>query len=173
MWVTLRLKRVKLRWPRNKSLYDDLLFHFRGLNKKPVGSNTMERWSLPGNYFSRRAQSLGIILYSIIPRLCCCIRCSSCSTFKSFIITPKPVSKYNVRRSSDSTLLSYPNVKPKATLGERAFRFAAPKLWNAVPRFIRESISIDTFKRKLKTHLFKKAFCTTQIIRLYFQLTRL
>ena len=40
-------------------------------------------------------------------------------------------------------------------------RDMAPKLWNAVPRFIRESISVDTFKRKLKTHLFKKAFCTT------------
>ena len=79
-------------------------------------------------------------------------------SYLSFLITPKPVSKYNLRSSSDSTLLSYPNVKPKATLGERAFLFAAPKLWNAVPRFIRESISIDTFKRKLKTHLFKKAF---------------
>ena len=73
---------------------------------------------------------------------------------------PKPVCKYNLRSSSDSTLLSYPNVKPKATLGERAFLFAAPKLWNAVPRFIRESISVDTFKKKLKTHLFIQVFCT-------------
>ena len=75
-------------------------------------------------------------------------------SYLSFLITPKPVCKYNLRSSSDSTLLSYP------TLGERAFLFAAPKLWNAVPRFIRESISVDTFKGKLKTHLFKKAFCT-------------
>ena len=89
-------------------------------------------------------------------------------SYLRFLITPKPVSKYNLRSSSDSTLLSYPNVKPKATLGERAFVFAAPNLWNAVPRFIRESISVDTFKRKLKTHLFKKAFCTTLVIRLYF-----
>ena len=91
-------------------------------------------------------------------------------SYLSFLITPKPVSKYNLRRSSnsDSTLLSYPNVKPKATLGEWAFLFAAPKIWNAVPRFIRESISVGTFKRKLKTHLFKKAFCTPYIIRLYF-----
>ena len=79
----------------------------------------------------------------------------------SFLITPKPVSKYNLRCSSDSTLLSYPNVKPKATLGERAFLFAAPKLWNAVPRLIRESISIDNFKKKVKTHLFKKVFCSS------------
>ena len=82
-------------------------------------------------------------------------------SYLSFLITPKLVSKYNLRSSSDSTLLSYPNVKLKATLGERAFLFAAPKLWNAVPRIIRESTSIDTFKRKLKTHLFKKAFCAT------------
>ena len=54
--------------------------------------------------------------------------------------------KYNLRSSSDSTLLSCPNVKPKATLGERAFLFAAPKLWKVLPRYIRESISIDTFK---------------------------
>ena len=58
-------------------------------------------------------------------------------------------------------LPSYPNVKPKATLGEQAFLFATPKLWNVLPGYIRESISIDTFKRKLKTHLFKKTFCTT------------
>ena len=63
-------------------------------------------------------------------------------SYSSFLITPKPVSKYNLRSSSDSTLPSYPNVKLKATLGERAFLLAAPKLWNAVPRFIREFISI-------------------------------
>ena len=88
----------------------------------------------------------------------------------SYSITHKPVSKYNLRSSSVSTLLSYSNVKPKATLGERTFLFAAPKLWNVLPRYIRESISIDTLKRKLKSHLFEKAFCATQIIRLCFQL---
>ena len=51
-------------------------------------------------------------------------------------------------------LPSYPNVKPKATVSDRAFLFAAPKSWNAEPGFIRESIPVDTFKRKLKTHLF-------------------
>ena len=82
-------------------------------------------------------------------------------SYLSFLNTPKPVSKYNLRSSSDGTLLSYPTVKPKATLGEWAVVFAAPNLWNSLPRYIRESISIDTFKSKFKTHLFKKAFCTT------------
>ena len=80
-------------------------------------------------------------------------------SYLSFLITSKPVSKCNLRSSSDSTLLSFPNIKVKATLGERAFVFAAPKLWNALPRFIRETYSIDSFKRQLKTYLFKKAFC--------------
>ena len=65
-------------------------------------------------------------------------------SYLRFLITAKPVSKHNLRSSSDSTLLCYPSVKPKATLGEWAFVFAAPKLWNALPRHIRESISVDT-----------------------------
>ena len=53
-------------------------------------------------------------------------------------------------------LPSYLNVKPKATLSEQVFLFATPKLWNVLPGYIKEYISIDPFKRKLKTHLFKK-----------------
>ena len=79
-------------------------------------------------------------------------------SYLSFLIISKPVSKYNWRSSNDSALPSYPNIKPKATLGEGAFVFAAPKLWSALPRLIRESTSVDSFKRKLKTHLFEKAF---------------
>ena len=84
-------------------------------------------------------------------------------SYLSFLIISEPVSKYNLRSSNDSTLLSYPNIKPKATLGERAFVFTALKLWNALPRLIRESTSVDSFKRKLKTHLFEKAFLAYNI----------
>ena len=38
--------------------------------------------------------------------------------------------------------------------GERAFRNCAPKLWNAIPQFIRNIDSISTFKKSLKHHLF-------------------
>ena len=79
----------------------------------------------------------------------------------SFLIISKPVSKYNLRSSSDGTLLSFPNITPKATLGERAFVSAASKLWNALPKFTRETNSIDSFKRQMKTYLFEKAFRTT------------
>ena len=82
-------------------------------------------------------------------------------SYLSFLITSKLVSKYNLRSSSDGTLLSFPNIKPKATLGEQAFVFATPKPWNVLPRFIRETNSIDSFKRQLKTYLFEEAFRTT------------
>lgn len=36
--------------------------------------------------------------------------------------------------------------------------FAAPKLWNNLQRDVRESSSINSFKSKLKTFLFKKVF---------------
>ena len=42
----------------------------------------------------------------------------------------------------------------KATCGDRAFEKAAPKLWNSLPQDIRCTAKLETFKNKLKTHLF-------------------
>ena len=78
--------------------------------------------------------------------------------YLSSLITHKPKSRYNLRNSRDKTLLSCPSFKFKASLGDQAFMFTAPKLWNNLPRDIRESSSINNFKSKLKTFLFKKAF---------------
>ena len=78
-------------------------------------------------------------------------------SYLSSLVTRKPESRYNLRNSRDKTLLSYPSFK--STLGDRAFMLAAPKLWNNLPRDIRESSSINSFKSKLKTFLFKKEFC--------------
>ncbi len=52
-------------------------------------------------------------------------------------------------------------VEPKTRLvsyGDRAFCKVAPKLWNRLPRDIRHSKSINSFKCSLKTHLFKTDF---------------
>lgn len=61
----------------------------------------------------------------------------------SFLISHELVSKYNSRSCRDSTLLtcSYTNVN-KAALGDWAFLFSAPKLWNVLPRFfLRERLT--------------------------------
>ena len=44
------------------------------------------------------------------------------------------------------------------TYGSRAFRVAAPELWNKLPREIKLCDDIDSFKKKLKTYLFNIAF---------------
>ena len=42
--------------------------------------------------------------------------------------------------------------------GERAFSRCGPKLWNALPLSIRQCTSTTSFKKALKTHLFKIAY---------------
>ena len=74
----------------------------------------------------------------------------------SFIFLRLP-SKYNLRNSGDNLLLSYPRFKSKATLGNRPFTGAAPKLWNALPFDIRSASTVSIFKAKLKTYLFRHA----------------
>ena len=37
----------------------------------------------------------------------------------------------------------------------KSFRYAAPVVWNRLPRSIRESVCVDTFKTRLKTLCFK------------------
>ena len=70
------------------------------------------------------------------------------------LVTYRPPSRYNFRNSYLSCL----RFKTKATLGDRAFICAAPKLWNALPIEIRSASSVGCFKSKLKAYLFKKAF---------------
>ena len=60
-------------------------------------------------------------------------------------------------RSSNRNLL----VKPYFNLnsyGKQTFSVAAPELWNNLPEDIKSANSIDDFKRKLKTFLFKRAY---------------
>ena len=58
-------------------------------------------------------------------------------------------------RSSGKKLLIVPKCNLK-TYGYRAFSHRAPTLWNALPDDIRQVDHIQTFKSKLKTHLFRQ-----------------
>ncbi len=63
----------------------------------------------------------------------------------------------NGLRSDNKLLL----VVPKSRLvsyGDRAFSVAAPKLWNALPQCVKESVSLEVFKRQLKTYLFNQSY---------------
>ena len=62
----------------------------------------------------------------------------------------------SLRSSNDEFILVIPRVRTK--FGERAFSYNAPKLWNSLPYELRSCKSLNTFKVRLKTHLFKIAF---------------
>ena len=59
-------------------------------------------------------------------------------------------------RSREKLELKCPKTKMH-TYGDRSFSKAAPLLWNSIPVELRKSKSTNSFKKNLKTHLFKKA----------------
>ena len=68
------------------------------------------------------------------------------------VIKPRKTS-----RSLRSTTMEYLEEQRSrlVTYGDRSFSVAGPKLWNNLPLKIRKSSSIQSFKKELKSHLFK------------------
>ena len=66
-------------------------------------------------------------------------------------VPPRPI------RSEDQYLLNSPRWRLEI-FGKRAFSKAAPTLWNLIPVSVKQAPSIDSFKARLKTYLFNKAF---------------
>ena len=60
-------------------------------------------------------------------------------------------------RSSAAKNLSVPKSRTTA-YGDRSFACALPKLRNQLPQHIKLSETLESFKSRLKTHLFKIAF---------------
>ena len=77
----------------------------------------------------------------------------------SVVNSKKSNSLYNLR-SPGKLLLEHPKGKMLTTLGTRSFSAAAPKLWNKLPLKLRQATSLNSFKSRLKTYLFKKYFYT-------------
>ena len=53
--------------------------------------------------------------------------------------------------------LIVPKTKRK-TFVDRSFPVAGPRQWNNVPDYVKRSPSVEEFKNKLKTYLFRRAF---------------
>ena len=60
-------------------------------------------------------------------------------------------------RSNGRRLLKIPKSKHKTFL-DRSFAISGPKLWSKLPAAIKNSTSLNEFKKMLKTHLFKQAY---------------
>ena len=76
---------------------------------------------------------------------------SEAPTYIQDMLTPKKHTRQ--LRSTSDLLLEVPRTNLK-TYGDRAFAVYAPKLWNALPSFLKECETKDSFKTALKTYLF-------------------
>ena len=61
-----------------------------------------------------------------------------------------------LRSSSNTWQLTVP--RTKKTCGDRAFCVVAPRLWNGIDCSLRQAPSLETFKKHLKTMLFKDCY---------------
>ena len=73
------------------------------------------------------------------------------------LISVRDTGRYDLR-SNDGLLLAPCKGKKLTTLGDRSFHAAAPKLWNDLPGSIRNTQSLNKFKKAIITFLFVKAF---------------
>ena len=60
-------------------------------------------------------------------------------------------------RSSSASTMTVPPVR-RTTLGGRAFPVAAARAWNSLPPGVRTAGSLQSFRKNLKTHLFRFSF---------------
>uniref|UniRef100_A0A8C6KA24 Reverse transcriptase domain-containing protein n=1 Tax=Nothobranchius furzeri TaxID=105023 RepID=A0A8C6KA24_NOTFU len=60
-------------------------------------------------------------------------------------------------RSQTAGLLVVPRIS-KIRMGGRSFSYQAPLLWNQLPALVREADTLSTFKNRLKTFLFDRAY---------------
>ena len=72
-------------------------------------------------------------------------------------ITVKHSPVRSLRSSQDHNLLVEPKYNGER-FGAKSFSVAGPRLWNGLPVDLRAITSLDTFKKHLKTHLFRKHY---------------
>jgi len=65
------------------------------------------------------------------------------------------VSNRSHLRSADSLTFDIP--RTRTSMGDRALSVAGSRVWNTLPADIRRAPSLDTFKKRLKSHLFSAA----------------
>jgi len=81
------------------------------------------------------------------------LRCQAPSYIADYCVSSTSVqTRYHLRSSADQSL-DVPRTRLK--FGERSFRHAGPTAWNSLPMHVKSATSVDVFKSRLKTHLFK------------------
>jgi len=90
----------------------------------------------------------GLAGVQVFTRLCTTVSCRAMCT-----------SRRRHRAPQSRGLLNFPRYN-MASYGRRAFLYAGPHAWNSLPEHLRQTTSIELFKRSLKTFLFGQISCS-------------
>jgi len=115
-------------------------------------------------------QCCGLLSTGIMPagKLLFLLTCSvSFRPKKLFSCNHKPLKYeryiYSWRRNVFPTLKTNQPQSSRSTVGDRAFPVAGPQVWNSLPLEVTSAPSLDTFHRRLKTHLFTVSYSNIQL----------
>ena len=94
------------------------------------------------------------IKYKVLLLIYKCINNLAPAYLSSLLAYYKPT---RTLRSSSKQLLQIPKCRLR-NFGENAFSHFGPKIWNSLPVEIKYAKSVEQFKSKLKTYLFKQCY---------------
>jgi hypothetical protein len=119
------------------------------LQRSRDSSSTMARFELHWLPISERVK---------FKSLCIAHKCinGNAPTYLSEVFVPQAKGVYNMRGNKEN-VYTIPRMKYK-TFGDRSFSVCGPREWNILPCTIRDIKDFNTFKKKLKTHLFREAY---------------
>ena len=96
------------------------------------------------------------IHHKILTLVYCCLHDKAPEYLKD-LLAPLPGGREGLRSAAQYQRLLVPFVRCK-TFVERSFSIRGPKLWNALPNYIKQSSNTDIFKKKLKTYLYRRSY---------------
>ena len=100
------------------------------------------------------------IQYRIIYKLCLMMHNAHVGRSPRYIVDAlSPISDMpNRQRLRSSASCRYELPKLRLKMGERAFSYSGPASWNSLPNKLTSLMDTQTFKSRLKTHLFRLAY---------------
>ena len=97
-----------------------------------------------------------MIKFKILTLVYKCIN-NQAPSYLQNLLTVNPTSNRPTHSNSKYKQLVVPFTKRK-TFADRSFSVVSPKYWNELPNELRMSMNLESFKRNLKTYLFREAY---------------
>ena len=86
-----------------------------------------------------------------------CLNSSAPAYLADSVRLTSSLNRRSTLRSASTSTLDIP--RTLTAYGDRAFVVACPRAWNCLPANVRSAKTVSIFRKLLKTHLFRRAYC--------------